>query len=83
MGFIDRKKNEEQPGGGSGLELDLELRACSTCRRDLYPWEAVCPADGGEAVLRTMLSAPLPPPPAHLLTDDEESRLPEEKGVDR
>jgi hypothetical protein len=73
MGFVDRKRNEEQPGsGGSGLELDLDLRSCAVCRRDLHPWEDVCPVDGGEAVGRTLLRSPLAPPPAHLLVDDDE-----------
>lgn len=69
--FANDPRKEEQPGGGSGLEVDLELKACPTCRRELQPWERHCPEDGTAAVPRTSLSAgDLPPPPPHLLGDD-------------
>ena len=72
MPFIDRKRNEEEPGsGGSGLELDLDLRSCPVCRRDLHPWEPTCPVDGAEAVARKLLTNPVAPPPPHLLDDTE------------
>ncbi len=72
MGIIARGPQQEEDGGaGPVLGLDLELRACPTCRRELHPWEDVCPADGSAAVARTSLQRPgLAPPPAHLLDDE-------------
>jgi D-arabinose 1-dehydrogenase-like Zn-dependent alcohol dehydrogenase len=69
MGLL--RKREQEPGGGSGLELDLDLRSCPICRRDLHPWEPTCPNDGTPAVPRHLLTSNIPPPPAHLLADDE------------
>lgn len=70
--FSNDPKKEEQPGVGSGLQVDLDVRACPRCRRELHPWEPVCPDDGAAAVDRTSLSRyGLPPPPAHLLDDDD------------
>jgi len=72
MGILERKRNEEEPGGaGNALELDLDLRACPTCRRDLHPWERTCPVDGSEPVPRELVTGDFPPPPAHLLMDEE------------
>jgi hypothetical protein len=70
--FARGPRHEVQPdGGGSSLHLDLELRACPSCRRELHPWERECPADGTPAVARAELGTPgLPAPPAHLLEDD-------------
>jgi hypothetical protein len=73
MGIVDRKRKLEEPGsGGGGLELDLDIRSCTICRRDLHPWETVCPDDGGEAVPRTLLASPMAPPPAYLLAFDDD-----------
>jgi hypothetical protein len=66
----DKRKGDELPGGGSGLELDLELRACPVCRRELHPWQLTCPDDGAAAVARAGLGSTMPPPPAHLLADE-------------
>ena len=66
----DPKRDEERPGGSSGIEVDLEEKVCPTCRRALHPWEPTCPEDGASAVDRTSLSRQdLPPPPAHLRED--------------
>lgn len=71
--FAKGPKQEEEPGGGSGLGMDLELRACPQCRRELHPWESTCPVDGSPAVPRTSLRTEhLPPPPAHLLADEDD-----------
>ncbi|MGH8905123.1 MAG: hypothetical protein ACRD0K_01045 [Egibacteraceae bacterium] len=71
MGIVDRKRDEEPGTGGSGVEVDLDLRRCPVCRRDLHPWERTCPVDGAEAVDRKLLtSTDFPPPPAHLLSDE-------------
>lgn len=59
MGFLtpDEKDDEEQPGPGAGLSLDLEVKACPSCRRDLPPWQGTCPDCRVPAVRR----AELPP----------------------
>jgi hypothetical protein len=70
--FARGPRREEEPGGGSGLALDLDMLACPACRRELHPWEATCPDDGAAAVARTALTSQvLPPPPAHLLEDED------------
>lgn len=74
MGVFARgPRREEEPGPGSGLDVDLDLQACPTCRRELHPWEDVCPDDGSPAVPRTALQREdLPPPPPHLLAAEDE-----------
>jgi rRNA maturation protein Nop10 len=49
VGFIDPKKDEEDEElpGASGLHLDLDLKRCPSCRRELTPWQERC-ADCGE-----------------------------------
>lgn len=71
MGVFARDpRREEQPGGGSGLEIDLDTTVCPTCRRELHPWEETCPDDGAAGVAREALQRPdLPPPPPELLED--------------
>ena len=59
MGQVQRRED----GQRDGLSLDLELRACTVCRRELLPWQEVCPDDGGAAILKR----DLPP--------DEDARL--------
>lgn len=71
MGIVERKRNEEPGQSGIGLEIDLDLRRCPVCRRDLHPWEQVCPADGSEAVPRVLVTdTDFPGPPTHLLDDE-------------
>lgn len=72
MGILSKGRNrdEEPPGTDSTLELDLDLRACPVCHRDLHPWQPTCPDDGAAAVPRNALTTNFPPPPAHLLADD-------------
>lgn len=51
MSPLERKRpDDDEPGGGSGLHVDLEDRACAECRRALPSWVARCPDCGGEAV---------------------------------
>jgi rRNA maturation protein Nop10 len=50
VGFVDpRKDREEDQGlpGAAGLHLDLDLKRCPSCRRELTPWQERCP-DCGE-----------------------------------
>ena len=62
---------EEQEQGGSGLHLDLDLVACPSCRRELPAFLDVCPDCDVPPVPRSQLPGVLPPPPAHLLADDD------------
>ena len=73
MGVFAKKGDFEEPGGGgnAGLHLDLDERYCVTCRRAVQPWETTCPIDGSEVVPLGELPSSIPPPPAHLLDDDE------------
>lgn len=64
--FTPREHHDERELGGSGLHVDLDEKACTSCRRDLLPWQATCPDCGEPAVARRAL-APLSQPPAHLL----------------
>ncbi|HEY8338446.1 MAG TPA: hypothetical protein VIK95_01180 [Egibacteraceae bacterium] len=74
MGYLTprRKRDDEDPGGGTSLHLDLDERVCPQCRRTLPPWQDRCPDDGAAAVDRTALPPPIPPPPPHLLEGLEE-----------
>jgi hypothetical protein len=70
--FAKDPRREEQPGGGSGLEIDLELTMCPECRRELHPWQERCPDHDLAGVPRGSLTrADLPPPPPELLGDDD------------
>lgn len=58
MGFVQKKGGDEGGGsGGSGVEMDLDLKACEVCRRELLPWQEICPDDGGRAVPKAGLPA--------------------------
>lgn len=72
MGYLlPERRNDEDPGDPAGLELDLDLKACPVCRRELLPWQATCPQDGAAAVAQRGLPRDdLPAPPSHLLDDD-------------
>lgn len=74
MGVFAKKGGTEDPGsgGGSGLHLDLDERYCASCRRSLLPWQTTCPDDGGEATALADLPSSVPPPPAHLLDDEDD-----------
>lgn len=54
MAILSRGGGQEHDGeersGQPGLELDLEVRYCEHCRRELRPWLDRCPDDGGRAV---------------------------------
>ena len=73
MGVFSKRQDFEEPGGsgGSGLHMDLDERFCSECRKPLQPWQTTCPDDGARAVRRGELPSAMPPPPAHLLDDED------------
>lgn len=67
MGFVQKRGGDEGGGsGGSGLEMDLDLKACGICRRELLPWQETCPDDGGPAVPKAGLPAEVDPVAARL-----------------
>lgn len=73
MGVFGKREEsgDEQEPGGSSPWVDLGLRACPVCRRELMGWEERCPDDGAEGVRQADLSTGgLPPVPDHLLDDD-------------
>lgn len=61
MGFLDPKGKgaDEEPGlpGADGLHLELDLRRCPACRRELHPWQERCP-DCGEVGVDATAVAP-------------------------
>lgn len=75
MGFVTPDPgggDEAEPDGGDSLDLDLELRACPVCRRELLPWQESCPDHDAEAVPRTELPpSDGPPVPDHLQPDPD------------
>jgi hypothetical protein len=74
MGLLARKNEDDEERPGSGLSLEIDTRVCPTCRRELPPWQTVCPDDGTTAVAPADLPPePGPEIPAHLLEglDDE------------
>lgn len=74
MGFVtnDPKKADDQLPGDSGLTVDLGLRACPQCRREVPEWETRCPDCGVTPVPKAELPSAMPAVPAHLLADDDE-----------
>lgn len=73
MGVFAKKGDHGEPGGGgSGLHLDLDERFCVVCRRAVLPWEEACPDDGAAVVALGELPSAMPPPPAHLLADEDD-----------
>lgn len=77
-----RDDSDETRVRGAELELDLDEKACSVCRRDVPVWRDVCPECGGEAVRRVDLPAEedslLSRLATALLTEDAEVPPPEE-----
>lgn len=61
MGFV--RKGGGGGGGDEGGGDQDELRGdahkrCAVCRRELLPWQSVCPDDGGAAIEPGELGAP-------------------------
>lgn len=70
MGLLAKKGGGDEEKDPSGTSLDLERRHCPTCKRELPPWQEVCPDDGTAAVPLTELPPDDGPPvPSHLLDD--------------
>jgi hypothetical protein len=73
MGFLNRKEQDDEQLPGSGLHLDLEVRRCPQCRREVAPWQEACPDCG----VGTVPARDLPPAAgelpdlSHLSGDDE------------
>jgi hypothetical protein len=86
MGLLARRQDDgdETVADGMSLQMDLGERVCAECGRDLHPWEAVCPDDGGAPVApETRKASTAMPVPAHLLDeepDGEGALPPEERG---
>jgi hypothetical protein len=57
MGFLDPKQQDDEELPGSGLHLDLELRRCPRCRREVPPWQPTCP----DCAVATVPASELPP----------------------
>ncbi|CAN5787886.1 hypothetical protein BH24ACT15_BH24ACT15_11320 [soil metagenome] len=72
MGIVanDPKKSDEQQPGGFGLMMDLNVRSCPQCRREVPDWVEECPDCGVPPVPRMSLQSALPDIPAHLLDED-------------
>lgn len=70
MGESNRGRHEPGAAAGDEIHLDLDARACPTCRRDLHPWESECPDCREPAVLRFALPPLVPAPPAHLVDEE-------------
>lgn len=73
MGLLARRQDDgdEVVGDGLSLQMDLGERVCAECGRDLHPWEATCPVDGGAPVAPEARKASnAMPVPAHLLAEE-------------
>jgi hypothetical protein len=55
VGYLYEKDDEDD------LNLDLDLKACSICRRELLPWQEQCPDDGGAPVPKGELNPTFDP----------------------
>lgn len=74
MGLMAKRTedDDEKGGGGSSPWVDLGLRVCPECRRELMGWEERCPADGSEGVAQGQSQGGgIPPVPAHLLDESD------------
>jgi hypothetical protein len=53
MGFLDPKNQDDEDDalpGAAGLHLDLDLKRCPACHREVNPWQTRCPDCGEPAV---------------------------------
>jgi rRNA maturation protein Nop10 len=75
VGFVDPKKDD---GGGalpgaSGLYLDLDLKRCPACRRELTPWQDRCPDCGEVGVAAGAVAPDRFPLPGLAALEEEEA----------
>jgi hypothetical protein len=67
---------DEQEPDGSSPYVDLGLRACPACRRELMAWEERCPEDGTPGVARSELQrTDVPDVPPHLLDEPDDGPM--------
>ena len=60
MGFVDPKgshEDDQELPGAAGLFLDLDLKRCPVCRREVTPWQDECPDCGEVAVAASAVPA--------------------------
>lgn len=60
MGFLNPKQNDDEDEalpGATGLHLDLDLKRCPACRRELTPWQERCPDCGEVGVAASQVPA--------------------------
>lgn len=76
MAFIDPKRDQEDDEdlpGASGLHLELDLKRCPVCKREVNPWQTTCPDCGETAVAASAVPASdFALPPGLLDLDDDE-----------
>jgi predicted amidophosphoribosyltransferase len=75
VGFLDPKNQDDEDDalpGASGLHLDLDLKRCPRCRREVDPWRAECPDCGEVAVHAGEVPGSSFPLPPGLRGDDDE-----------
>lgn len=70
MSPLSRRSGEGEERTSRGLNLDLEERVCSLCRRDLPAWVEHCPECGGMSLRRRDLPPEEDPLLARLLAED-------------
>jgi hypothetical protein len=75
VGFLDPKSRDDEDEalpGASGLHLDLDLKRCPACRRELTPWQERCEDCGELGVAASAVPASSFPLDLSHLEDDEE-----------
>jgi hypothetical protein len=82
MGFLDPKSTDDEDDalpGASGLYLDLDLKRCPSCRRELTPWQERCEDCGevGVAASQVRASTFALPDLSHLDVDDADDETDE------
>jgi hypothetical protein len=85
MGFLDPKSRDDEDDalpGASGLHLDLDLKRCPSCRRELTPWQERCADCGEVGVAASAVPATSFPLPdlSHLEVEGDEAEGDEVEG---
>jgi hypothetical protein len=84
VGFVDPKQSNDEDEalpGASGLYLDLDLKRCPDCRRELTPWQERCGDCGTVGVSASEVPATSYPLPdlSHLEVDDPSDEDPSDE----